>query len=127
MLAFLAQLTTILTTNHWKEKEKNIFELQNQRYEMLGIHKYSPQDKYVRDVKNAQQVFKLSSEELDIEERRAKLSIENTDAIRKLTAALLRNIIKDDDDKDTSYRLYKFHRDSKKNKEKNEVYHVPLE
>ena len=23
MLAFLAQLTTILTTNHWKEKGKN--------------------------------------------------------------------------------------------------------
>ena len=36
----------------WKniiEKEKNIFELQNQRYEMLGIHKYSPQEKYLRD------------------------------------------------------------------------------
>jgi hypothetical protein len=78
------------------EKEKNIFELQNQRYEMLGIHKYSPQEKYLRDVSNAQQVFKLSSEELNIEERRAKLSIENTDAIRELTAAVLRNIIKED-------------------------------
>ena len=80
---------------------------------MLGIHKYSPQDKYLRDVSNAQQVFKLSSEELNIEERRAKLSVENTDAIRELTAAVLRNIVKEDGNP-IQYTRYKSLRDKKK-------------
>ena len=85
---------------------------------MLGIHKYNPQDKYLRDVSNEQEVFKLSSEELDIEERRAELSIENTDAIRELTAVLLRNMITEDG-RSTEYKLYKYVKDEEKKAKEN--------